>query len=514
MMKKIGLMGLVFVAPLLGSGCGRGGPNAGPAGLCGPHGTTPPVGPIGGAAGMSGGLARVWDASRSSRPCSDLFDQSTVQTFSIDISADEWAKLQDELWNHLDLILQGVKFQVFHPVTFHYGAETVTDAMIRLKGQSSWYQTVTLDATHPKGQFVIAFDQVDPKKTFHGANKLDLDMPRSDWTFLHERFSNNWFRKLGIMAPCSNSARLVINGEYYGLYVNEETVGGHLVKNFFPANSNGDLWKGGTEPDTNKTMPDYARLAMWGHATDIPSMLAIIDLPASLLEWAGDALIANGDGFYGGDHNFYVYDQGPTGFVYLPGDTDATIDWLSLNSTDPNLSITDHPIYWWLDRTNTRPPLPHYLAVINDSAWRAKYVDAIAMQLDHWDVPQLQSWIDAWSAQIADAVASDPNKAAMVSDFQMAVAIARDVVAKRPAFMQSFVACERGQGGGDSDGDGVKWCDDCDDHDPAIHPGASEVCGNNLDDDCNGLVDDGCSAPPDGGPSDGGAVLSADAGVD
>jgi PKD repeat protein len=30
---------------------------------------------------------------------------------------------------------------------------------------------------------------------------------------------------------------------------------------------------------------------------------------------------------------------------------------------------------------------------------------------------------------------------------------------------------------------------DCDDHDPAVHPAAAEICGNNLDDNCNGLVD-------------------------
>jgi hypothetical protein len=42
----------------------------------------------------------------------------------------------------------------------------------------------------------------------------------------------------------------------------------------------------------------------------------------------------------------------------------------------------------------------------------------------------------------------------------------------------------------DCDGHSPPW--DCDDNDPSIYPGAGEICGNQLDDDCNGEADDGC----------------------
>ena len=55
----------------------------------------------------------------------------------------------------------------------------------------------------------------------------------------------------------------------------------------------------------------------------------------------------------------------------------------------------------------------------------------------------------------------------------------------------------------DVDGDGYldALCGgtDCDDTDAAINPGAAEVCGNNVDENCNGASDDECLSCPDGG---------------
>ena len=57
--------------------------------------------------------------------------------------------------------------------------------------------------------------------------------------------------------------------------------------------------------------------------------------------------------------------------------------------------------------------------------------------------------------------------------------------------------------GFDADGDGVPTCEiagkpaDCDDKDPAVHPGATEVC-NGKDDNCNGAIDEGFDADNDG----------------
>ncbi len=51
-----------------------------------------------------------------------------------------------------------------------------------------------------------------------------------------------------------------------------------------------------------------------------------------------------------------------------------------------------------------------------------------------------------------------------------------------------------GSGCTDSDGDGSCASVDCDDSDATAYPGAAELCGDSVDNDCDGSVDEGCSA--------------------
>ena len=246
------------------------------------------------------------------------------------------------------------------------------------------------------------------------------------------------------------------------------------------------------DPVTNEATADSGRLHAFERAGDLAGLAAITDVSGSLTSWAAEALLNDADGYYGGGHNFYLYDQGAAGFRFLPQDTDSTFDWLAIYD---DLPYADHPVYWWVNRGPPAPlPGDKWMIVLGDAGQRVAYAQAIAGAMAKWNVTEIQGWIDTWSQQIAAAAAGDPHLTVAPAEIAKATRAARDVVSGRPAYLQTFVDCENRVAGAetDADGDGFPWCDDCNDADPAVHPGGGEICANAVDDNCNGLVDDGC----------------------
>src|SRR5690606_36256864 len=158
-----------------------------------------------------------------------------------------------EFYNRLAREAAGLDRNPYHPVeSITYddgtGPVQVPQVSIRLKGQSSWVHAVMYDA-HPKMQFVIAFNELVPGGRFKGVRKVELDMPRSDWTYLRQRLALHTMRQVGQDAQCANNATLYINGEYYVLFTHLERIDKEFLQRIYGEEDgadDGDLWKGGS----------------------------------------------------------------------------------------------------------------------------------------------------------------------------------------------------------------------------------------------------------------------------
>ena len=141
---------------------------------------------------------------------------------------------------------------------------------------------------------------------------------------------------------------------------------------------------------------------------------------------------------------------------------------------------------------------PHFLSLVNDPIWGPKYVDAVEALNNAMDPATTVADIDAWEAQVGDALLTDPNRSVGWEEHVTATERMRDWVYARHAFIASWVACQRGgpETLEDVDGDGATVCTDPDDNNSTVHPGAVETC-NGVDDDADGWIDDGLGASCD-----------------
>lgn len=325
------------------------------------------------------------------KDCDALYDPSLLPTFDLEISQQEWNGLRSDCNSGI---------QNYRPVKFTYEGETV-DAMARLKGNWTW--------NCDKMQFVISFNEVDSTARFHGLRKIMLDAPWYDQTMLHERLAFAMFQWRGLPYSCANSARLQINGSYYGLYSNVERVDHeYLERNFEDAS--GNLYQAGGELKTNEDIGNTQDITSLQAARTVEELDALMDLDEALAEWATEAVIPAMDNYWAGvEINYYLYDHPTQGFVYLPYDmdlsfgdskyTDGSLVWPDTLSSDP---ITyEHPGWRKEDLFKT---------VLANKAWCEKYVEQVRLARDAYVPADMQADITTWDAQISAALDEDPHK--------------------------------------------------------------------------------------------------------
>ncbi len=301
--------------------------------------------------------------------------------------------------------------------------DTIDNCGLELRGNTSRYSQ--------KKSFQVSLNTYAPGRSWHGIEKLDLNGEHNDPTVSRSKLCWDLLRNMGVPAPRASHVELYINGEYFGLYANDEHIDEEFVQNRF-GSKDGNLYKClypadlawlGSNPEAYKVMSGGRRvyeLSTNVDQDDYTDLLDFIDVlnhtPANEMQcalekvfnvdtylkaMAFDILSGNWDGPLYNKNNFFLYHNPLTGlFEYIPYDLDNTfgIDWFNIDWSMRN-------IYAWCHDTQPRPLYRNILQVEEYRNRLSYYINRIINE--YYKEAVLFPKLDALKNMLAPYISND-----------------------------------------------------------------------------------------------------------
>jgi spore coat protein CotH len=336
------------------------------------------------------------------------------------------------------------------PADFEWRGLRVRNVGVRVRGLA------TRSAT--KLGLRVDFNRYVADQTFLGMGALVLDNALKDPSFLRERTSMAFIKRMGQPAPRESFGRVYINGAYEGLYTLVEAVDtaflarelgdglGYLFEHKFANGFYGEFlgddyaaYRARFEPQTHRLESDHTlyapiRQLFFEVNHDVDSVWRdrvswLLDLNQMITHVAIETFLAEGDGFLGGSGmaNFYLH--------------------------RPVASNVHRLVAWDRDTTFQDPESPIFVrAAENAIVSRAlQFADLRALYLDVLEQCARAAaegrWLETEIAQmyqlIRNAVLTDTAKLGSNEDYELAVGHLMTFAQRRPAFVLDEVAKAR-----------------------------------------------------------------------
>lgn len=316
-----------------------------------------------------------------------LFDSDTVHQYQLSLTKEAIQALRDDPKSYVH-------------GTFRHEGKTYSDVGVKLKGGWGSFRIIQGES---KPAFTIKFDAFTKGQRFYGLKRIILNNAVQDPSYLHEAVGYSFFRESGVVAPRVCHAKLQVNGEDYGLYVQVEAATKDYLKRWFD-DPEGDLFEGpggiidweDLDLDSNQESEDRTRIRkLYETMMDADP----IDPWTSLKDWinleafarfmANEQFINNWDG-YPEANNYRLYDDPTTGkFYFIP------------HGADQSMEDSRHDMFG----TNLEEIAGR--ALIMTHTGRQAYREAIQGFLDHaWDTRKTLEKIRAWYVRIYPHITS------------------------------------------------------------------------------------------------------------
>ncbi len=304
------------------------------------------------------------------------------------------------------------------PATLVYDGRAYGPVGLHLKGQNSFRPL------SEKAAFRINVDEYAGGAKFWGLDDLTFNNMSTDYSMMHDRVAYWVARQLGLPASRANHALIHLNGEFYGLFSNVETVKGRMLRQWF-ADAEGPLYEA-TDADfapayvnifeledgpDDRTLIQQAAAALAEGTVNqrIARVASYIEMTHFQRFWAMCAVIGQFDSFPYSDpgDDYFVYADPTTQRLYM-------IPW----GMDETFYAGSHDVH--LVRSvlaTTCKDQPGCYDAFVAAVWDAQAATEEA---------NLIGRLDAVAAQIAPYVALDTRKPysnQMVSDYQNSMRI-------------------------------------------------------------------------------------------
>ncbi len=358
---------------------------------------------------------------------------------------------------------------------------------VRLKGSAS-FKPIT-----SKAAFKIDVARYAPGARLHGLRQFTFNNMVQDHSKVRERLAATGFARMGVPAPRVGYAELFVNGQPYGLYTAIEPVDEVFLERIAPGQGpavlyegefDRDLWLADIDTFDRDAGQDGDRATLRRLIAGLDRALpltfdldvgAVVDLPAARRFFAAEMVLGHWDGYAAQRNNYFVWFRPSDGrALFVPWGTDQ----IYARVRDPFVG-RGRLFRMCADWLPCRLP---YAEQVRAFAELQAAHDTAA------EVEQIRALIDP----VLEADPKNPTSPERRAD---ALAELLAYAGEHPARMLAGLRCL--DPADDLDGDLTLACaGDCDEDDPGRHPGAAEVCGDEIDQSCSGVTDDGQDCPP------------------
>lgn len=262
----------------------------------------------------------------------DLYDAGTLRTVFLDFENPDWE----------------AELEAFHGTDVEVSADLTVDGKayqgvgVRFRGMSSYMMV----SAGRKRSLNVSIDFTNDKQRLNGVKTLNLLNSNGDGSFLSAVLYSHIARK-HIAAPKVNLVRVVINGEDWGVYVNQEQFNKDFLKSHY-GSAKGARWKvsgspngrGGLDYLGEDIEPYKQRYEMKdGNDDDWHALIRLcktlcetptdqlqaklepmLDLDGALWFLALDCGLINSDGYWIRASDYSIYRDKKGKFHIIPGD--------------------------------------------------------------------------------------------------------------------------------------------------------------------------------------------------